>query len=279
MNRFRPDASTGGTAGEIAEKRRRLAERVARDPAKSLRYHSRISLSRRYVCMTVPKVACTTIKFALQQLEFGDRADPRGVELIHQAAYSGQVHQSGARLAQLEPDEILEALSSPDWFRFCLVRNPYHRVFSAYKSKMINPQDEEYAWLRKEIRQTCGYPRGDGQPPRVAFRDFVRYLANTDNPSVRYDGHLDTQSRILMWDVVEYDFVGRFERFATDFAQVLRRIGAPNEILSIAELTTNPTPSLSHAAVYDHDLAALVYTIYEADFVNLGYEPDSWMYD
>jgi hypothetical protein len=32
-------------------------------------YHSRASLAHRYVAMTVPKVACTTIKMALQTWE------------------------------------------------------------------------------------------------------------------------------------------------------------------------------------------------------------------
>lgn len=42
---------------------------------------------------------------------------------------------------------IVEMLTSPDWFWFCFVRNPYDRHLSAYKDKMLNylyPQHQPF---------------------------------------------------------------------------------------------------------------------------------------
>jgi len=238
------------------------------DPNGSLSYHSRVSPAHRYVCMTIPKIACSTIKVALDQFE--------GLPVPE---HLGLVHDQGLRLTNFSTEEIVEMLTSPDWFRFCFVRNPYYRLFSAYKSKVGNTWEQQYVWLQDEIRQRFDYPVRDGRPAGiVAFRDFVRFIRDAEEP-VRRDGHWNLQTNVLMPQAIEYDFVGRFESFTRDFERVLRQLDVPAEIVATASEVRNPTTQIHHAAAYDGELADCVYEMYEADFERFGYDRDSWMFD
>ena len=48
------------------------------DEHQSQRYHSRISDTHKYVCMTVPKIACSRVKLTLYLLEGGDEPESQG---------------------------------------------------------------------------------------------------------------------------------------------------------------------------------------------------------
>jgi hypothetical protein len=231
-------------------------------------YHSRVSIDRRYVYMAVPKVACTTVKRTLLDLEGLGPMD------------SGTVHQDDRqlRLARLDPTQATTALQSDDWMRFAFVRNPYDRMFSAWKSKLANTWDTQYLWLRQAIRAAFDYPNvDDGSFPMVAFGDFVRFIAESQEPRVVYDGHWNLQTAVLLPDVIAYDVIGRFETFVDDFTAVLRRIDAPPGVLTLAAEVTNSTPQLPLVAAYDRDLAEIVYRFYERDLETFGYNRDSWL--
>jgi hypothetical protein len=219
--------------------------------------------------MTVPKVACTTVKLTLHAFEG-----------LPPAADWGQVHdQDAPRLSSLSVSEAAEILSSPDWLRFAFVRDPYDRLFSAWKQKIGNTWDTQYAGLRDQIRAANRYPsRADGRVPFVAFGDFVRFVVESDDPAVVLDGHWDLQTRILLDDVISYDVIGRFETFVDDFTAILRRLDAPEDVIETARQVTNPTTQVPLSAAYDRELADLVHGKYQRDFAAFGYDCDSWMY-
>lgn len=253
--------------GELAE--RIDAERVT-NGANSWTYHSRLSMDRRYLCMTVPKVACTTVKRVL--LEFEQRPVPADWGQIHNEALD-------ATLASVGTDQAVEILTSPDWLRFCFVRDPYDRMFSAWKSKIGNTWDTQYAPLRDRIREARHYPEPQGgRLPMVSFRDFVDYVTGSDDPGVTRDGHWDLQTNVLLWDLIDYDVVGRFETFQQDFVAVLERLDAPQPVLTTARQVTNSTTQLPLAGAYDRELADRVFTYYEADFDAFGYARDGWLF-
>ncbi len=80
------------------------------------------------------KVACTTVKVTLYHLA-GNQV-PTESNHIHGLDF-------GMFLGDYSTEEIIEILTSPEWVRFCFVRNPYHRLLSAYKSKIGNPSDSQ----------------------------------------------------------------------------------------------------------------------------------------
>lgn len=233
-------------------------------------YHCRVSVDHRYVCMTVPKVASTTVKRALRELEG-----------LPTAADDGELHQQGTFLAlsTFSSADLAEMLTSSHWLRFGFVRNPYDRLFSAWKSKIAGTQDEYYGWHRDLIRSTYSYPAGKGTapPPMVTFRDFVRFVVDTDDPQVRLDGHWNLQTSVLLHDLIAFDVLVRFERFVEEFTAVLRQLGAGDEVVALAARVSNPSPQLPLAAAYDRELADVVYRLYEPDFEAFGYARDSWL--
>jgi hypothetical protein len=169
-------------------------------------------------------------------------------------------------------------MTSPEWFRFCFVRNPYYRLFSAYKSKILNYGDMQYQFVRDAIRAKWDYPVRDGRPAgMVAFRDFVRYVEEMADPD--RDFHWRSQTAIVMPAMIQYDLIGRMETFAQDFEQVLRRLSASAELIAAIPEAVNPTTKMYHAAAYDRELAWRVYDMYRVDFETFGYDRDSWLFD
>jgi hypothetical protein len=228
-------------------------------------YHSRASLAHRYVAMTVPKVACSTIKMALQAWE-GCAPPPERWADVH-------ADQAGPTLLAYPTAEIVEMLRSPDCLRFSFVRNPYSRLVSAWKSKLAW-DDPQYRQLQALIREACDYPVVDGQRAGpISFRDAVQCLL--DDPGA-FDDHWSLQADLLVADAIDYHVVGRFERFGQQFQAILRRLHAPPEVAGIARRVFNPTQPMPLPAVYDPQLARRVYDFYVADFETFGYHKDSW---
>ncbi|NKB72319.1 MAG: hypothetical protein GKR89_35020 [Candidatus Latescibacteria bacterium] len=246
---------------ELIEKER------ASDLNQSFSYHSWVAPKHKFICMTVPKIACSTVKVALHQLN----GHPEPADL-------GDIHLEGRRLAEFDTAAIAEMLTAPEWTKFCFVRNPYDRLLSAYKSK-IGLLSDEYDWLQDEIRQAFAYPLRDGRPAGiVCFRDFVAYLRNAEDRASR-DGHYNVQTNILMPHIINYDFVGRFENLVGDLSAILRQLGADDQTMTAASQVRNPTTKMHHAWAYDRSLADMVHQMYRLDFEHFGYDRDSWLFD
>jgi len=212
-------------------------------------YHGWVVPEYKIVCTTVPKVACTTVKVVLHHL--AGRGVPNPPARVHD-------QDNDLLLGQFDVAEIVEMLSSPDWTRFCFVRNPYHRLFSAYKSKIGQTWDDQYAWLCDAIRERFDYPeQGGKRVGMVTFADFVHYLVSCGarirydlDPTAIFDGHYNAQTRILRTDVISYDFVGRFENLAEDLRSVLTRVGVSEETMALGEEVRNQTRQVPLPSAY-----------------------------
>jgi len=241
----------------------------------SLSYHAWVSPKYHYLYVSVPKAACTKVKRSLQMLE--GYPVPTGRGDIHRRSLPGCPFLPS--VLDFDTELAIEILTSADWFRFCFVRNPYYRLFSAYKSKILSETDGHYGRIRDEIRIQNKYPVRDGHPAgMVAFRDFVRYVIGIRDR--RRDSHWRSQARLLMLDVIDYSFIGRVEKFPEDFKNVLSRLGLPegSMVLDPSEVV-NPTVGIYHAAVFDRKMADQVYRAFKVDFEAFGYDRDSWMID
>jgi hypothetical protein len=223
---------------------------------------SRVSDRHKYVAFMAAKAACTTIKLALHHFETPD------VEV--EPWWHIHVSHPAPSLADYSPDAVVEMLSSDKWFRFCVVRNPYDRLVSAWKQKLVSDNDDGYAWLREEIRAASGR---DADSP-IAFRDSVQYLLTND--AMAGDAHWIPMCSTMRPDIVDYHAIGRFEKFQSDFASILRSIGAPPEVVSRATVVSNATAGTRLTDVYDEAVADRVYAHYEDDFAAFGYAKDSW---
>jgi hypothetical protein len=249
--------------------RQKIAEWISAtresDTDQTLSIHSWVSVKHKYLCVAPGKNACTRTKLTLHLLD--------GYELPDDL---GDIHTCGCRLASFDDGEILDMLTSPAWFKFCFVRNPYERLISAYKTQVGNVWNKQYQWLKDDIKTVLGYPL-DEEPERlVPFRDFVRYLRSADE-RLQHDGHFNVQARILVPEVIRYDYIGRFENFQSNFEDVLIRLNASSEVIATASEPMNKTSKVYPPAIaYDDELAELVFEIYEPDFKTFGYDRDYW---
>lgn len=221
-----------------------------------LTYHSWVLLKQKAIYFSVPKNACTSLKRLMCRIE--GREPPEGIHL----------GQAGRHLAYSPPSEILEMIMSPDWFRFCFVRNPYDRLLSAYKSKIGLPKIKEDRFLPvdEQIRRHFGYPETGHV---ISFQDFVSWIARDES---QWDDHWEMQTRTLRTDVVSYSFIGRFESIERDLVEVFGRIG----VVPIPLEKVNVTPQTSGVVSYNQELADIVYGLYKPDFDAFGYAKDSW---
>ena len=240
--------------------------RRADNPSDSF-YYSRVSRRHKYLWVAVAKVASVTTAITLRELD----GNP----------FSGGAlwdDDPSPKLKDCTTPEIVEMLTSQEWFRFGFVRNPYDRLFSAYKSKIGNAGAEEwYLDVQREIREVNDYPTRNGElVGMVSFRDFVRYVQSGVRAG---DGHWCVQAKRLMMDMIPYDFIGRFERYGEDFRTVLQRLNAPANVLQTASQVRGQTVKICLAAAYDRELADAVHEIYREDFETFGYDRDSWMFD
>ena len=250
----------------------------ANDANQSFSYHGWVVPEYKCLCMTIPKVACTTVKVTLYHLAGNPvPAEPSDVHGLDVGLFVGNY----------STEEIIEMLTSPEWVRFCFVRNPYHRLLSAYMSKIANSGDTQYLWLQNTIRERFKYPDGNRcRANLVTFADFVHFLSDCGakvryelKPDAIYDGHFNAQTRILRQDLIDYDFIGRFENFADDFRAVLRRLGAPEETVALVSEKRNVSAHVPTDEMYSRDLAAMTYNMYRDDFDAFEYAKDSWLCD
>lgn len=133
-------------------------------------------------------------------------------------------------------------------FRFAFVRNPWDRLVSCWHDKVLSA---DHFGLRA---------RRDGMRSLPAFVEYVGQL-DLD----KCDPHLHRQATLINLDRV--DFLGRFERFAHDFAVVCRQLGLPEDFRH-----ENRTDHDHYSAYYDEQTAAEVGRLYESDARLFGYE-------
>lgn len=193
-----------------------------------------------------PKVACSTIKLALQRAQTGDAE--------YQPAAS--VHDYATSPLLTWPDVALEQAGAllSTYFTFTFVRCPYRRLQSAYVNKIHELQKQ-------------GAPRvqaGFDRYARPTFDAFVRAITAQD--STAHNPHWRAQHINLSVDAVQYDFIGKLENFATDWARVSAQLNLPDEP-ERAGKTTNHTH-----AVYTSESARLVAQAFARDFEVFGYD-------
>ena len=199
--------------------------------------------------LSIPKVACSSIKYALAGLIFGRELDPFGQDKtlrIHEDVFIGRSLKSIAR-------------KYDDYFKFTFVRNPWDRLVSCYNDKILNPDRR----TPKMIHQ--GFEAG------MTFAAFIERVCHV--PDEEADEHICSQiGRIAYQGRCLPDFVGRFETLTEDWQQ-LRTILAPRLDRALPDLPcVNKMPHLPYQRYYDRRLKNMVQERYKYDIEWFNYQ-------
>ena len=166
------------------------------------------------VYISIPKVACTSIKTACLARYATDESDVNDQMGIHSAANKYRSFSLNSR--------------QEEYFVFAFVRNPFDRIVSCYEDK-----------VRKEIQHSGQYHfstnynnaiirklYGRAFHPEMSFREFVKLVA--DIPDYLSDGHFRSQySFLYRRGKVSADYIGKFESIQEDWQPIAKKLGLP----------------------------------------------------
>lgn len=229
-----------------------------------------VSLDKRYLYFQVPKAACTQIKHILRTIEgappiqfFAGR-----VWVTHREMFiHARPNMPLPSLIDLDDRTQREVLESQDFFRMTIVRNPYKRLISAWRNRVLFCEPigrEVYIKLRGSLP-------GVRNKSVVSFEEFVDYLENRCNLST-CDDHWRRQVDHIFFPALNFSCIGRVEQLGDALEKFEQHLGLSEPLVADGRNVSFPIG----AASYTQELADKVYSLYQRDFEILGYDRNGW---
>jgi hypothetical protein len=148
-------------------------------------------------------------------------------------------------------------------FTFAFARDPYARLASVYRHKIVRARD-----AGRRISPLF-FVHGRRFSLDMSFPEFVRAVSAV--PDHKAEKHFRSQSSFLFLDGEPLtDFLGRVERFERDWAVIVQKTGM--EPLRRGYNRTDAEGEFTLDDWYDEALIALVNERYAEDFERLGYD-------
>lgn len=223
-----------------------------------------------FIFAYVPKVACTNWKSILRYMAgYIDYLDNR---LAHDKL------KGGLRYLDLNgPD--LNLLSDPDIRKYTFVRDPYSRSLSGYLNKIqsnlpIDENTEASHWVKitKAVEEFRLLTLDPNAHPEISFEVFLLWLRDGKS-HFRNDEHWQSQTVLLRWPTVLFDFVGRFENLNVDADLLLKAIGCDISFPTQKEVKFAATGANDLLDEYlSKTCRSLIDEIFAADFRNFKYK-------
>ena len=233
--------------------------------------HFLIAQNARVLYVPTTKVASSTARLLLaeangtyrpERLRWTDAPNISVDQGIHNLEVSGL--QYFEFLPETQRDHIL---TSSNWWRVGLLRDPYARLYSVWENRVLLRAPSP--WL-KNFQHKCSEVLIDGRLDYAAsFRKFVNVL-RAEPEIFGDDPHFKSQRTHLGGDQVAFthlfrvDKPGELDIFATQLGQ---RVG-----MKIEPRRLNEGLGLKHLDVMDAQTASVVEQIYEDDFDAYGFE-------
>tara|TARA_B110000285_G_scaffold231454_2_gene300218 strand:- start:4114 stop:7098 length:2985 start_codon:yes stop_codon:yes gene_type:complete len=228
------------------------------------------------------KNACTTVKKAFGLYEHLEAGYLPKVK-------ADAVHYKASNLF-LGSDDLSERsfqglMGSSQWFKFCICRNPYERLASAYLDKvagLFSLKGNAKAEYRKVANDIVRLTRGwtdclevEIQDQPITFAEFVDYVVQQG--SYQHDRHWLSQFITMRPDIVNYDRIVRFEDYNAEMMGVCEGLSLPEYVRETLVQKFNQGRSNTRwKGLYSPRLAVSVYNLYKADFEAFNYSSNSW---
>lgn len=222
--------------------------------------HTYISLRNHYVYMAVGKAANSTVKHHLYELEYaGTRFKTKS---LHDRQYAPLLSPF-----QLSDDLLEEVLTSPKYYRFSVVRNPYARLLSCYLDRIVPGNSAPYRQLLLAMNKPDG--------TKVSFSEFINTVCR-QNPFDQ-NNHWRLQVCEIFSNKIKYNLIGKQENFSEDMSIIWPHIASGKGVPNFS--AENKSPSITSANkhlndYYTSELIELVREAYRDDFSEFGYSID-----
>jgi glycosyltransferase involved in cell wall biosynthesis len=235
-----------------------------------LRWNSYRSERYKLLYVATPKVACTSLKwwfaalegYAQQLYNIDDSAESDPDLVVHES------HKIAPHVTGLMKEELLEALTSDEFFRFAVVRNPYKRVFSAWQSKLVLQEPLQVG--RYTSFDFFHLPMKSRRDIAPAFEAFLEHLVSNEAPSF-WDHHWASQVSLLRPDVIKYSQVAQIEDTASLTAALRAWLGGyASNPFDVHRANESLIPY--HPDFFTERSAELLRTLYAEDFDVYGYD-------
>jgi sulfotransferase famil protein len=199
-----------------------------------------------------PKVACTSIKLALYELEHGEEFSPwrdkNGTwKYIHDCWQDGTPYFTPVSM-------------SGSYFKFAVVRDPFERFLSAFSNRVIYHGELGERYIKQG--------EFEGLKPNPSLSEFIRDFDRYRAASWHIRHHTDPQIYFLGKELSYYDRVFRFTELHEIAGALKTAVGAeitlPHEQtggpkLSAAELSTNERRRIAEFYAKDYLLFGDIY--------------------
>ncbi|MBD3649309.1 MAG: alpha/beta fold hydrolase, partial [Pseudomonadales bacterium] len=205
------------------------------------------------VYIEIPKVACTSIKVAL--------ADLLDIELE-----GGNPHQTAFPSVDYEQSD--HGPLYPGLFSFAFVRNPWDRLVSCYRDKILLEVDGfTDATIRPGIAN-C-FARFDEFRPGMSFDEFVDAVVSI--PDEDADVHFRSQYTFVTNRSMEVavDYLGRYETLTEGVAHIGQRLGLPSVELPRLQAVLSLVP---YRGFYSRGTRDLVAERFKTDIALFRYD-------
>ncbi|HEY3475119.1 MAG TPA: sulfotransferase family 2 domain-containing protein, partial [Anaerolineales bacterium] len=168
----------------------------------------------------------------------------------------------------LLPEALARPLTSPAYFRFAVVRNPYERIFSAWQSKILLREALQVEpYLKFDFFQMAIQNQAD---LARAFEGFLEHLAANEAPNFR-DLHWTPQADLLQPDLISYTSLSRIEDTNALKLELARHLG-PDAPDPFAGERKNRSLIPYAPEFITARAAELLKELYARDFQTFGYD-------
>lgn len=238
--------------------------------AARVRQGSFVSLNKRYMYFEVSKAACTQMKELLRTVE-----DAPPVKLLANCTWQSRrdmyIHARPnvplPSLVDLDNKTQREVLESPDFLRMTVVRNPYTRLVSAWRNRVLMCEPGE----TEVYLHVKGRLPGIRNKSLVSFEEFIEYLETACDLRT-CNCHWRRQVDHLFFPALNFSHVGKVKELGNTLRRFEQHIGLQEPLTAEGR---NASLSVGSAA-YTQELADRVYRLYRADFEAFGYDRSSW---
>jgi hypothetical protein len=230
---------------------------------RSVNLHTHISLVNRYAYVEVPKAGCGTMKATLGGMEAA-RMGPGLVQRVQDNPHNRLNATPFVKPFQLPPDLLEAVLTSPDYRRFTVVREPASRLLAGYIEK-IGQGLKQSGPIVAALAETRGF---EISPADITLDQFLDVISGQDSRD--QDPHWRRQCDHLGLGIVPYDAVIHLEELDASWARIGKLTSTPG--LQEQFFCRNSTGARSlMAAYYTPELLERVAATYARDYAELGY--------